>query len=134
MESSIKKQLTHVDVCEAGACVEGVADFMRDNNILRPILDTKTLLRIADEGQQEYIKTAANMDGDGDGDGNGYGTGNGNGNGLGDGDGYGNGFGNGNGNGDAYGNGIGNGDGYGDGNGNGDGYGDGDLFKPKRAA
>jgi len=87
MESSVKKQLTHVDVCEAGACVEGVADFMRDNNILRPILDTKTLLRIADEGQQEYIKTAANMHGDGDR--NGYGTGNGNG----DGTGYGNGFG-----------------------------------------
>ena len=77
MESSVKKQLTHVDVCAAGACVEGVVDFMRDNNILRPILDTKTLLRIADKDQQEYIKTAANMDGDGDG--NGYGDGNGNG-------------------------------------------------------
>ena len=96
-------RVTVIDVLDAGACIDGVLQFIAANG-----------MRIeCDSGEfdEPYIQQAANGDGDGDGYGYGYGYGYGNGNGNGDGYGYGNG------NGDGYGDGYGYGYGYGYGNG-----------------
>jgi hypothetical protein len=135
-----KTHITVDDVVAAGACVEGVYEFIADNQLAETLYPVKDLLAIADCEAAEYIVKAAqpeilNQDnygygynynyGDGYGDGYGHGDGyggdnygydygHGQGDGYGDGDNYG------------YGDGHGQGDGYGDGNGYGSGHGDGD--------
>ena len=104
-------RVTVVDVLDAGACIDGVLQFIAANG-----------MRIeCDSGEfdEPYIQQAK-LNGYGDGYGDGYGNGYGNGNGNGDGDGNGNG----DGNGDGY--------GYGYGYGYGDGYGYGSVRSNKR--
>ena len=90
----VRDRVTVVDVLDAGACIDGVKDF-----ILLHSMQIAGNLR--DHLSDLWITRAAHCDGHGDGDGDG------------DGDGYGDGYG--------YGYGYGYGDGYGNGIGDGDG-------------
>ena len=81
-----RSHLTRDDVIASGACIDGVDDWMLGKS-LRASMSVKALLKLADDTDHRYIKTAANMDGNGTGTGygDGYGNGNGNGNGYGNG-------------------------------------------------
>jgi hypothetical protein len=98
------KYLTYCDVVRAGACIDGVISWCKENG-------NKFFLKISDavKLKNEWIDRTLGLNGYGNRYGNGYGYGNG------DGDGYGYGYGNGNGDGYGYGNGYGYGDGYGNG-------------------
>ena len=103
--------ITGDDVCETGACPDGVRDWAEEHLNGLWSVRVRTALRLADDEESGYIKRAARLDGYGCGygcDGDGYG---GYGYGGYGGDGYSYGYG-----GCGYG-------GYGDGGGDGDGYG-----------
>ena len=89
--------ITVIDVLDAGACIDGVLEYVDATKVIAGDAVESSLTR----GWVQKVQS---------GNGDGYGDGNGNGNGYGDGNGYGNGY----------------GDGYGYGNGYGYGYGDGD--------
>jgi len=73
-----KPVVTVVDVLEAGACIDGVYEYIASNG-------GDISAHTDKHAENGWILSASNGNGDGDGDGNGYGDGNGDGNGYGDG-------------------------------------------------
>lgn len=74
MDISIKTHINARDVIEAGACTDGVFDWLIKHGIKRPLLSVKAALKLCSEDEQEYIFSAAGLNGNGNGYGYGYGN------------------------------------------------------------
>jgi len=118
-----------MDVIEAGACEDGVFDWMVEKNIKKTLMPVSAVLRLCSVEHKIYVKKAANLISFGFGFGFGFGHGYGFGDGFGDGFGSGDGFGDGDGFGFGFGFGDGFGFGFGFGDGDGDGFSNKYLFK-----
>ena len=74
----LREVITADDVVRAGACREGVAEFMESHDLLVTVIPVAAALAMCEtEDERDHIKRAAGMDGNGYGNGYGYGDGNG---------------------------------------------------------